>query len=183
MKNTTQYRNTPYSIALLTALLISGLSPGLLPGLSSTAWAADPPSTGTPGGRADAGSRGCEETTTAPPDPTLLNTTTSTSPTFRFSLSKAKAYRAKFTFLDHRGNFLYQSNIDLPGNSDTVAINVPSSVKALAVGQKYQWFLKLYCQTNAPPATFIQGWIQPTHPDHTHPTTSQPPIPQTPPTQ
>jgi Domain of Unknown Function (DUF928) len=28
------------------------------------------------------------------------------------------------------------------------------------MGKQYQWFLKLYCQSIAPPEAYVNGWIQ-----------------------
>jgi Domain of Unknown Function (DUF928) len=137
------------------------------------ALAADPPSTGVPGRRADAGSRGCGDsdpvtkplTALVPIQKTATTTvvvgkTAASHPTFWFYLPHRAPFTAKFVLQDQAGNALYQSDVDLPTNTNILTVTLPETVAPLATGQQYQWFFKLYCQSVSPPESFVNGWIQ-----------------------
>jgi hypothetical protein len=135
--------------------------------------AADPPSTGVPGRRADAGSRSCGDSdvvakplvalvpiqATATP-PIVLTKTAAAHPTFRFYLPHRAPFTAKFVLQDQEGNAIYQSDVDLPTDNNILSLTLPETVPPLAKGKQYQWFFKLYCQSIAPPESFVNGWIQ-----------------------
>jgi hypothetical protein len=134
--------------------------------------AADPPSTGVPGRRADAGSRGCGDSVVLKPlvalvpiqntatTPIVLAKTAEAYPTFRFYLPHRAPFTAKFVLQDQEGNSLYQSDVDLSADTNILSLNLPETVAPLAMGKQYQWFLKLYCQSIAPPEAYVNGWIQ-----------------------
>jgi Domain of Unknown Function (DUF928) len=152
------------TIALLITLSTIGQSPVM---------AEDPPSTGVPGRRSDAGSRGCGDgdlvakplmalvpiqktaTTTV-----VLGKTAAAHPTFWFYLPHRSPFTAKFVLQDQEGNAIYQSDVDLPTNTNILGVTLPETVAPLATGKQYQWFFKLYCQSVAPPESFVNGWIQ-----------------------
>lgn len=153
-------------MALLISLSTIGL--GQTPVL-----AADPPSTGVPGGRADAGSRGCGDSdlVTKPlmalvpiqktaTTPVVFGKTAAAYPTFWFYLPHRSPFTAKFVLQDQEGNAIYQSDVDLPTNTNLLSVTLPETVAPLAMGKQYQWFFKLYCQSVAPPESFVNGWIQ-----------------------
>jgi hypothetical protein len=135
--------------------------------------AADPPSTGVPGRRADAGSRGCGDSdSVAKPltalvpiqktanAPVVFAKTAATHPTFWFYLPHRSPFTAKFVLQDQEGNSIYQSDVNLPTNTNLLSVTLPETVAPLATGKQYQWFFKLYCQSVSPPESFVNGWIQ-----------------------
>jgi Domain of Unknown Function (DUF928) len=154
------------TIALLITLSAIAINP-------CPAMAADPPSTGVPGRRADAGSRSCGDSEVLPKPLTALvpiqQTATTTvvvgktaaaHPTFWFYLPYRAPFTAKFVLQDQAGNPLYQSDVDLPTNTNILTVTLPETVAPLAQGQQYQWFFKLYCQSGSPPESFVNGWVQ-----------------------
>lgn len=136
----------------------------------------DPPNTGQPGRRSDAGSRGCvgqatiaselipllalvpmQETATTM---VVFGKTATTHPTFWFYVPSRSASTATFVLQDQDGNPIYESNVTLPQTGGILSLTVPETVTPLAVGQPYQWFFKLYCRPDSPPDSFVDGWIQ-----------------------
>ena len=139
-----------------------------------------PPSTGQPGRRSDAGSRGCGEGETASasePKPLLalvpvqktaqtgssmvvFGNTAAASPTFWFYLPHRSSLTAAFVLQDQDGSPLYQTNVALPKTAGIVSVKLPATIAPLAVGKRYHWFFKLYCRSISPPDSFVDGWIQ-----------------------
>ncbi len=173
---------TPFAIALLVALPGS-LSAQSMPVVLAQATApiifnnATPPSTGQPGRRSDAGSRGCGdgETTSASESKPLLalvpvQKTASTTvvfgktaadhPTFWFYVPRRAGLTATFVLQDSDGNPVYQSDVALPKTAGVMSLQLPSTVVPLAAGKPYHWFFKLYCKSISPPDSFVDGWIQ-----------------------
>jgi hypothetical protein len=152
--------------AFTIALFITAIGLGQFPAV-----AADPPSTGVPGRRADAGSRGCGDSVAKPlmalvpiekttNTPVVLGKTAESHPTFWFYLPHHSPFTAKFVLQDQEGNSIYQSDVDLPSNGNLLSVTLPKTVPPLAEGKQYQWFFKLYCQSVSPPESFVNGWIQ-----------------------
>ena len=172
---------TALAIALLMALASS--FPGqALPVLSQANNplifnAETPPSTGRPGRRSDAGSRGCgtDEAANTPDAKPLLalvpvqkmasstvvfGKTAADYPTFWFDLPHQSALTATFVLQDQAGKSLYQANVALPKTAGIVSVTLPTTVAPLTAGQPYHWFFKLYCRSTSPPNSFVDGWIQ-----------------------
>jgi hypothetical protein len=139
--------------------------------------ATTPPSTGRPGRRSDAGSRGCggDETSDTAQSQSLLalvpiqetaNTkvvfgkTASEHPTFWFYVPDGSALTATFVLQDRDGNLVYQSDVPLPQKSGILSVSLPTTVTPLETGKLYHWFFKLYCRSISPPDSFVDGWIQ-----------------------
>lgn len=139
--------------------------------------ATTPPSTGRPGRRSDAGSRGCgedESSSLAEPKSLLAlvpiqetaNTkvvfgkTASEHPTFWFYVPHDSSLTATFVLQDSDGNPVYQSDVPLPQGSGILSVTLPSTVAPLETGKLYHWFFKLYCRSISPPDSFVDGWIQ-----------------------
>lgn len=143
--------------------------------------AATPPSTGQPGRRTDAGSRGCGEADsarTSEPKPLLalvpmqktdqktassrvvFGKTAAEYPTFWFYLPHRSSLTATFVLQGQDGSPIYQSDVTLPKTAGIVSLKLPATVAPLAVGKRYHWFFKLYCRSISPPDSFVDGWIQ-----------------------
>jgi Domain of Unknown Function (DUF928) len=138
---------------------------------------ATPPSTGQPGRRSDAGSRGCGEneiSNTSDTKPLLalvpvqktarssvvFGKTAAEHPTFWFYVPQRSALTATFVLQEQDGKPVYQSDLSLPKSSSIVSLTLPKTVAPLATGKPYHWFLKLYCKSTSPPISFVDGWIQ-----------------------
>jgi hypothetical protein len=145
-----------------------------------------PPSTGRPGRRSDAGSRGCgtEEVATAetvnvtPTSHSLLalvpvqrragseggavtfGKTTAAYPRFWFYVPQPDALTAKFVLQDEDDNPIYQTEVALPKRAGVVSVALPTTIAPLATGKPYHWFFKLYCRPTSPPNSFVEGWVQ-----------------------
>jgi Domain of Unknown Function (DUF928) len=161
-----KFNQPAFTISLLITLCAIGLH-------QSPVVAADPPSTGVPGRRSDAGSRGCgdsdlvakplmalvpiQKTATAP---VVFGKTAAAHPTFWFYLPHRSPFTAKFVLQDQEGNSIYQSDVALPTDTNILSLTLPETVAPLATGKQYQWFFKLYCQSVSPPESFVNGWIQ-----------------------
>lgn len=139
--------------------------------------ASQPPSTGRPGRRADAGSRGCgvdESTNAAEAKPLLalvpaqktakatvvFGKTAAERPTFWFYVPYRSPATASFVLQDQSGTTVYESNVVLSQKPGMVSLTLPAAIAPLAPGKLYQWFFKLYCRPSAPPDSFVDGWIQ-----------------------
>ncbi|NJM49017.1 MAG: DUF928 domain-containing protein [Alkalinema sp. RU_4_3] len=159
-----RFNQAELTIALFITLSAIGIKPSV---------AADPPSTGVPGRRADAGSRGCGDndpvikplTALVPIQKTATSTTVigktaASHPTFWFYLPHRAPFTAKFVLQDEAGEALYESDVALPTDTNILSITLPKTVAPLATGKQYQWFFKLYCQSISPPESFVNGWIQ-----------------------
>jgi hypothetical protein len=137
--------------------------------------AATPPSTGQPGRRSDAGSRGCGEGEPANSmESSLLalvpvvkagkaaivyGKTAAAHPTVWFYSPVRPGVTAQFVLQDDSGNSLYQTTVALP-KTGIVAVPLPSTLPPLVTGQRYRWFFKRYCRTASPPESFVDGWIE-----------------------
>ena len=139
--------------------------------------AATPPSTGRPGRRSDAGSRGCGDGESASASESkpllalvpLYKTTSSTVvfgktaaayPTFWFYVPHRSGLTAAFVLQDQDGKPIYQSDVALPKTAGVLSLTLPTTVTPLATGKQYHWFFKLYCRSISPPESFVDGWIQ-----------------------
>ena len=173
---------TQLTIALLLAL--SGMSvqaqsmPAVQPAKDAIVFnAAAPPSTGRPGRRSDAGSRGCgadESSSAAQPTPLLalipsqktanatvvFGKTVADHPTLWFYVPYRTASTATFVLQDQDGNSLYQSDVALPKTSGILSLALPTTVRPLETGKLYHWYFKLYCRSSSPPDSFVDGWMQ-----------------------
>jgi hypothetical protein len=139
--------------------------------------AATPPSTGRPGRRSDAGSRGCrvdESTSSAVTNPLLalvptqkmgnstvvFGKTAADRPTFWFYVPYRAPATATFVLQDQGGNTVYEANLTLAQKPGMVSLTLPATATPIATGKPYQWFLKLYCRPASPPDSFVAGWMQ-----------------------
>jgi hypothetical protein len=160
--------------------LLTGQNPTLKPSRklnSSLTFAAPPPppDIGEPGQRSEAGSRGCENVARQIPSNTqkqltalapmysdsalVLGTAINAAPTFWFYTSYVAPIPAKFVLRDKDGKLLYQSDVTLPQTPGIISLSLPKTAPLLLAGQRYRWFLKIYCREQEPPA-FVDGWIQ-----------------------
>jgi len=181
-----QLKQTTFAIAVL--LTLSGIqvqAQSIPTGLSANSPIvfndATPPSTGQPGRRSDAGSRGCGESESASdsePKPLLalvpaqetaqkpasstvvFGRTVAASPTFWFYLPHRSSLTATFVLQDQDGSPLYQSDVAVPKTAGILSVTLPATVAPLATGKRYHWFFKLYCRSLSPPDSFVDGWIQ-----------------------
>jgi Domain of Unknown Function (DUF928) len=136
----------------------------------------DPPSTGQPGRRSDAGSRGCggdESSNSSEPKPLLalvpiqetadstvvFGKTAAERPTFWFYIPPGNSLTATFVLQDRDGNPIYESDVALPQTAGILSFTLPATAAPLEAGKPYHWFFKLYCQSKPPPS-FVEGWIQ-----------------------
>ncbi|MBI4780714.1 MAG: DUF928 domain-containing protein [Oscillatoriophycideae cyanobacterium NC_groundwater_1537_Pr4_S-0.65um_50_18] len=177
----THLKQVPLAIALWVAL--SGSFQGQAQAVPTLPNANDPivfnapppPSTGRPGRRADAGSRGCsgdetnasELTLTAlvPTQVTASSTvvfgkTAAERPTFWFYVPYRSSSTATFVLQDQDGNSIYQSDMVLPETAGILSVTLPATSAPLEAGKLYHWFFKLYCRSTSPPDSFVDGWIQ-----------------------
>lgn len=139
--------------------------------------AATPPSTGRPGRRSDAGSRGCGENESfsaseakpllalVPSQKTASSTvvfgkTVAEHPTLWFYVPHRSSLTATFVLQDQNGNSIYQSDVALPKTSGILSLTLPTAVAPLEAGKLYHWFFKLYCRSISPLDSFVDGWIQ-----------------------
>ena len=173
-------QTTSLTIALLVALsggLQAQAVPTTLPNANDPIVfnAATPPSTGRPGRRSDAGSRGCEvqnASSTSKPLLALVPTQKTASSTLVFGKTAAEypmlwfylpfrsSSTAIFVLQDQDGNSVYQAGVALPKTAGILSLKLPSTIAPLQSGKLYHWFLKLYCKPTSPPDSFVDGWIQ-----------------------
>jgi Domain of Unknown Function (DUF928) len=140
---------------------------------------ATPPSTGQPGRRSDAGSRGCGADASAaaskpllalvPVQKTAQNTAASTVvfgktaaayPTFWFYVPQRSSLMLTFVLQDQDGKALYQADVAVPKTAGILSLTLPETAIPLEIGKRYHWFFKLYCRSISPPDSFVDGWIQ-----------------------
>lgn len=134
-----------------------------------------PPSTGRPGRRSDAGSRGCAGDEASTSEPTLLalvptqeaagstvvfGKTAAERPTFWFYVPQRSSSTATFVLQDQEGNPVHESDVALPETAGILSVSLPATVAPLEPGKLYHWFFKLYCRSISPPDSFVDGWIQ-----------------------
>ncbi|GAB4375779.1 MAG: hypothetical protein Kow00121_21890 [Elainellaceae cyanobacterium] len=89
----------------------------------------------------------------------VFSKTAADYPTFWFYVPVAEAATGNFVLQDQAGNPIYETDIVLPERSGIISVSLPSTVASLEVGQRYQWYLKVYYQPEPPPA-YVHGWIQ-----------------------
>lgn len=135
-----------------------------------------PPDIGEPGQRSEAGSRGCENADKRLPTDTqkqqliaivpvysdsalVLGTTIAAAPTFWFYTAYVAPVPAQFVLRDKDGKLVAQTDVVLPKTPGIISLSLPKTAPPLLVGQRYRWFLKIYCREQEPPA-FVDGWIQ-----------------------
>lgn len=136
-----------------------------------------PPSTGQPGQRSDAGSRGCGDNgTTSSPDLTNLlalvptqetagsrvvfGKTAAEYPTFWFYVPQRAPSTATFVLQDQDENPVYEAQVALPEAGGILSVELLNTIPPLESGKPYQWFFKLYCRSISPPDSFVSGWVQ-----------------------
>ncbi len=94
-----------------------------------------------------------------------LASTTSENPTFWFYIPKlpAQMQTGEFILQTEAGKDLKRSEIKLPATEGIIAITLPPSSKySLAIGQKYHWYFKIYCQESTLESdySFVDAWIE-----------------------
>ena len=136
-----------------------------------------PPSdVGSSGQRSDGGSRGCQEVGNEPTGDEKQNLTAliplyeikdlrliwgltvSANPTFWFYVPYKSKFPGEFTLYDREDQLVYTSSFMLSGTPGIVKISLPSSV-SLAIGQRYEWYFKIYCQQGQKPSS-VNGIIE-----------------------
>lgn len=80
-------------------------------------------------------------------------------PTLWFHVPFQSPHTATFVLNDQTGNLVYESEVELPESPGIVSLSLPATAPALAAGEPYQWFFKVYCQS-PPPLAFVEGWLQ-----------------------
>lgn len=180
-------KTTPFAIAFLVTLSCSFQGqaqpvPTVLPNANDPINPIifndpEPPTTGQPGRRSDAGSRSCgeDESSSASESKPLLalvpvqrtasatvvfGKTAAEHPTFWFYVPYRSSSTAKFVLQDRDGNSIYQSDVALPKTAGILSLTLPATVAPLVTGKRYHWFFKLYCRSISPPDSFVDGWIQ-----------------------
>jgi Domain of Unknown Function (DUF928) len=81
-------------------------------------------------------------------------------PTFWFYTSYQPPFAGTFVLQDQTGAVVYESPVTLPETRGVIRLSLPNTVAALQVDRPYHWFLKIYCQSQSPPDSFVDGWIQ-----------------------
>ncbi len=140
--------------------------------------AATPPSTGQPGRRSDAGSRGCgadesaaaskpllalvpvQKTVQTASSTVVFGKTAAAYPTFWFYVPQRSSLTVTFVLQDQDGKSLYQADVAVPKTAGILSLTLPATVTSLEIGKRYHWFFKLYCRSISPPDSFVDGWIQ-----------------------
>lgn len=181
-------QTTPLAIALLVTLVGSfpGSAQSVPTGLPNANAPIDPiifnappepPSTGRPGRRTDAGSRGCGEdepsissastsllalvpTQETAGSTVVFGKTAAAHPTVWFYVPQGSSLTATFVLQDQEGNSIYESDVALPQTAGVVSVTLPTTVSPLETDSLYHWFFKLYCRETSPPIQFVDGWIQ-----------------------
>jgi hypothetical protein len=88
-------------------------------------------------------------------------TTIAARPTIMVYVPESAAQTAVFSLKDATGNMVYQQQLSVSGQAGLVAIALPASAPALAVGQDYQWYMALQIDGELNPSTpYVDGWIQ-----------------------
>lgn len=91
-------------------------------------------------------------------------------PTFWFYYPYAKGCvsQIEFKLQDNEENDMYHSAIALPEKPGVIAVPLPGTAPALAVGKNYRWFFKIYYRSVLPePPQFVEGTIQRVNPNPT----------------
>jgi Domain of Unknown Function (DUF928) len=132
-----------------------------------------PPSTGYPGNRTAAISRGdncdssAEELIGLAPEFTQANEdsvwgqTTSARPTLWFFMPYTdRTTKLEFSLQDDREENIYSSRIPAPKTPGIISVRIPVSQKPLQVNQKYRWKLtaKIYCDKGIT-EKYTMGWV------------------------
>jgi Domain of Unknown Function (DUF928) len=132
-----------------------------------------PPSTGYPGNRTAAISRGdncdssAEELIGLAPEFTQANEdsvwgqTTSARPTLWFFMPYTdRTTKLEFSLQDDREENIYVSSIPAPQRPGIISVQIPASQKPLQVNQKYRWKLtaKIYCDKGVT-EKYAMGWV------------------------
>lgn len=126
----------------------------------------DGSSRGRPGRREGTGSRG-----DCPPVETQLTALIPSShfgsfveshPSLWFYIpyQSSEVALAEFSLQDEQNHDIYRTRFSLPETPGIVRLNL-SSAPPLAIHQKYQWYVKIYCsQQNLSTPIFIRGWVE-----------------------
>ncbi len=91
--------------------------------------------------------------------------TVSDYPTFWVYLPELPATLrfGEFVFQGEQGNNIWRTAITLPGKPGVIGVTVPSNPQyALKTGNKYQWYLKVYCGAtqNTSEYFYVKSWVQ-----------------------
>ena len=145
-----------------------------------------PPITGTPSGRSQGGGSrgGCQSPDGLPPltalvpayepenrlteaNPTLpkfeyvWSYTTDDHPTFWFYTPYLleEDTEVLFVFQDQENNTLpsYSQSFHRALEPGIISVTLPNAVPPLAIGERYRWFLQIYCDAENP--DFVEGWV------------------------
>jgi hypothetical protein len=138
-----------------------------------------PDNIGEPGRRSDAGSRGScldregsltsatKSLTALVPvyksdrNDLVLGVTTSARPTFWFYVPYDSFFTGELIVRDTEGNLVYKTKIEPLPKPGFVSISLPKTEPGLEIGKLYQWFFKIYCNSEDPSTlSFVSGWIE-----------------------
>jgi hypothetical protein len=87
---------------------------------------------------------------------------------FYYPYDKGCISQIEFSLQDNEENDVYRSAIALPEKPGVIAVLLPATAPALAVGKNYRWFFKIYYRTALPePPQFVNGTIQRVNPNPT----------------
>ncbi|WP_449420395.1 DUF928 domain-containing protein [Phormidium nigroviride] len=132
-----------------------------------------PSDVGSSGQRSDGGSRGCQEVGNEPTGDEkqtltalvplnqkqqVWGATISANPTFWFYVPYKSKFSGEFVLYNRENDPVYTSSFMLSGTPGIVKISLPSSV-SLEIGQRYEWYFKIYCQQGQPPSS-VNGTIE-----------------------
>ncbi|WP_084226959.1 DUF928 domain-containing protein [Nostoc sp. KVJ20] len=93
----------------------------------------------------------------------LLASTISEYPTFWVYTPELpnNTRNAEFILQDEAGEDIYRTSLTLPPASAVISINLPSNPKyALKIGNKYQWYFKIYCGQPEAKYFYVDAWIE-----------------------
>ena len=94
----------------------------------------------------------------------FLTKTLQEHPNFWLYIPQASgiATQGEFVLQDESDRDLYRAFFDLPDDSGILKIALPKAQNALEVGQKYHWYVKVFCRNEDSKAEyiFVDAWIE-----------------------
>lgn len=132
-----------------------------------------PDNVGSSGQRKDGGNRGCQEVGNEPmgdeeqnltalvplnQEQEVWGATISANPTLWFYTPYKSKFPGEFVLYNRENESVYTTRFMLSGTPGVVKISLPSSV-SLEIGQRYEWYFKIYCQQGQPPSS-VNGTIE-----------------------
>ncbi len=138
---------------------------------------APPPDIERSDGRTDGGDRGCVDVADAnnradrkpltalvplydrPNAKVVWGLTAAERPTFWFYVPYNAPFPGKFVLYNRENKTVYETDFTLNGKPGVVSLSLPADAAPLEINQRYQWYFKIYCQPEQPPA-FTSGRIE-----------------------